>query len=1165
MAGSSWRDSEPEPFEALHHGIVDGARVRGFDRFVENAADGCDCPIALFSLRIEDGHRVISAFGMDPETIPEDVIPREGAPGADGLLKIPDATADPRLAEHPLVVGEPHIRFLACVPVTGLDGRHLGTVSVMDLQPRTLDKARCALLQALSREAAVVLELERRQRECQREVLPRIAGDAARVGGWYWERGSNEVIWSDLTCDIHECPRGTRVTLEEGIGYYVADDRPRIRRAVERCLRDGTPFDEELRIITATGRRLWVRSIGEAVRDPQGEIVSLQGAFQDIDRRRTAEEHARALSDRMRHTLEQISDALFTLDREYRFTFINDEATRILGRRRDALLGEVIWECCGKGDDGPFFRGYRRSMENRESVVVEDYHPTLRAWLEVRTYPTDEGLAVYFRDVSEQRRAREQIHLLESSVNQLNDMLLITDASPLGRPGPRIVYVNEAVVRQTGYARSELIGETPRIFQGEGTDRDELARLRAALEAGEPVQASLVNYHRNGTAYWVELNINPLTDARGTVTHFVAVQRNIDERVAAERMLRESEERFRNVARATADAVWDWDLATDGVWWNEGLYNLFGYRREDLPPDSRSWSEHIHPDDKASVLADIHRVIEGTGIYWEHEYRFLCRDGRTAQVLDRGFVIRDAEGKAIRMVGGMTDVTEQREFQARVAEQAALLEQARDAIIVQDMHHRVTFWNGAAERIYGWRRDQALGADLGGLIGEDAEKYRQATAELLRRGKWAGRIEQRRCDNTPITVEAHWSLVTDEAGNPEAIFAINSDITERLALEGQLQRAQRLEAIGQLTGGVAHDFNNLLTVILGNADLLTRMLADQDRPRQLAELVLTTAERAAELTNRLLTFARRQPLQPEPTDINALVGGMEDLLRRTLGGNIELRLLCAAALPPAEIDPGQLESALLNLCLNARDAMPAGGRLTVETDTIVLDADYAAQRSEVVPGEYVLVAVSDTGEGIPEGRLENVFDPFYTTKAEGKGTGLGLSMVYGFAKQSGGHVNIYSEPGQGTTVRLYLPRSEAGSVVTRLRPEREEIPRGSETVLVVEDDPMVRQHAQTRLADLGYRVLSAPDGEAALGMLQGDTEIDLLFTDVVMSGGMNGRELATAATRFRPSLRVLYTSGYTENAIVHHGRLDPGVHLLQKPYRHAEMAAKVREVLDESR
>jgi CheY-like chemotaxis protein len=370
-----------------------------------------------------------------------------------------------------------------------------------------------------------------------------------------------------------------------------------------------------------------------------------------------------------------------------------------------------------------------------------------------------------------------------------------------------------------------------------------------------------------------------------------------------------------------------------------------------------------------------------------------------------------------------------------------------------------------------------------------------------------------------------------------------------------------MEAVGRLTGGVAHDFNNLLTVILGNADALAEDLAGDARLRPLAELTREAAERAAELTRRLLAFSRRQPLQPQVVDIDELVAGMHGLMRRTLGDDIEIEIASGEKSWPVLIDPAQLEAALLNLAVNARDAMPDGGRLIIETRNLQLDQDYAAREPEVVAGPYVMVAVADTGSGMPPAVLARAFEPFFTTKEVGRGTGLGLSMVYGFAKQSGGHVKIYSEVDHGTIVKLYLPRSDpTGTIAASAVPDTAE-PRGSERILLVEDDELVRRHAEGQLAALGYSVTAAASGPQALELLRGGAAIDLLFSDVVMPGGLNGRELAEAARRLRPGLPVLYTSGYTEDAIIHQGRLDLGVHLLNKPYRRDELAAKLRQVL----
>jgi signal transduction histidine kinase len=379
-------------------------------------------------------------------------------------------------------------------------------------------------------------------------------------------------------------------------------------------------------------------------------------------------------------------------------------------------------------------------------------------------------------------------------------------------------------------------------------------------------------------------------------------------------------------------------------------------------------------------------------------------------------------------------------------------------------------------------------------------------------------------------------------------------------LQEQLQEAAKMKAIGQLTGGVAHDFNNLLTVILGNAEVLAGELKDDARLRALAELTQTAAERGAELTNRMLSFARQQALEPQAIDVNKLIAGMDGLLRRTLGEDQEIEIVQRAGLWPTMVDPSQLESALLNLAINARDAMPKGGKLTIETANAHVDDDYAATHDEVKPGQYTLITVSDTGHGMSRETMTRAFDPFYSTKGVGKGTGLGLSMVYGFVKQSGGHVKLYSEVGSGTAVKLYLPRAEAAAVEAAAASADER--GGSETVLLAEDDEMVRTHVTRMLRDLGYSVIVASSGPEALGIVESGVAFDVLLTDVIMPGGMNGRELADAAAAHRPNLKVLFMSGYAESAIVHHGRLDPGVQLLHKPYRRRELASKLRRVID---
>jgi signal transduction histidine kinase len=383
-----------------------------------------------------------------------------------------------------------------------------------------------------------------------------------------------------------------------------------------------------------------------------------------------------------------------------------------------------------------------------------------------------------------------------------------------------------------------------------------------------------------------------------------------------------------------------------------------------------------------------------------------------------------------------------------------------------------------------------------------------------------------------------------------------------VGLNQKLHQSQKMEALGQLTGGLAHDFNNLLTVILGNAEYLAEQLSEDKDLHNFAEETVSAAERGAELTKSLLAFSRQQPLAPKDIDISRQIMGMEVMLRRALGPNIEWKFLPGQNVWPATVDPAQLESAVLNLVLNARDAMPKGGCLTVEVRNATLDQAYSNNHVETWLGDYVMVAVTDTGFGMTSDVVARASEPFFTTKGVGKGTGLGLSMAYGFVKQSRGSMNIYSELGHGTAVKLYLPRAAAIQAVDEPSRKRTAAPGGSETILVVEDDDMVRPHVERQLSELGYRVILASSGPAALEILRRPDHIDLLFTDVVMSGGMFGPQLADEAARMRPELKVLYTSGFTENAAGHSVQLDPSIKLLNKPFRRQDLAEMLRSVLE---
>jgi PAS domain S-box-containing protein len=501
------------------------------------------------------------------------------------------------------------------------------------------------------------------------------------------------------------------------------------------------------------------------------------------------------------------------------------------------------------------------------------------------------------------------------------------------------------------------------------------------------------------------------------------------------------------------------------------------------------------------------------------------------------------------------------------------------AIFMLDPQGRVATWNSGAEHIKGYRAEEIIGEHFSRFYTEDDQREGVPMRLLLRAGT-EGRHEAEgwrvRKDGSRFRASVVIDSIYDDAGKLIGFAKVTRDVTERHLAEEMLDQArerllqwQKMEAIGQLTGGVAHDFNNLLTIVIGNLETAHRHLGGltdgvASRLKRSLDNAMRGARRAATLTQRLLAFSRQQPLDPKPLDVNKFIVAEVEFLQRSLGETIEVEAVGSAAAWPVEVDAHQLGAALLNLAVNARDAMPNGGKLTIETSNALLDHDYCRVNPEVIPGQYVMIAVSDNGTGMPNDVVERAFEPFFSTKGAGQGTGLGLSQVYGFIKQSKGHIKIYSEVGEGTSVKIYLPRllQEIDQRDEEERASEAVEGPGHETILLVEDDRDVRAYLVEVLRDLNYRVLSAHDAVSALGLIKaGDIRIDLLLTDVVLPG-VNGRQLAEQAQDQRPGLKVLFTTGYSRNAIVHHGRLDHGVAMIQKPITQEALAARVRDLLD---
>ncbi|MGD9661768.1 MAG: PAS domain-containing protein, partial [Porticoccaceae bacterium] len=474
----------------------------------------------------------------------------------------------------------------------------------------------------------VTTEMETDAQLASAASIQRIAGRAALLGGWRVDIASETVEWSEETIAIHEItaniPGKYRLPLTEAIGFFAPQYHRELWQLFSDCKTHGNSFDQAFELITAEGNHIWGRVIGEPEYDSNGNICAVQGALQDITAQVVAQKESENLSTRLHQTLDSMSDAFFLLDKDYCFAYLNNRAAQLIQQDKEDLVGHNILSRLGATAMAPFMEQYRIALNNGTSVHFTRYFPPLKTWFNVDVYPSNEGLAVYFRDVTEAKIREEQLRLLETAVSRQNDILLITEADSIDAPdAPKIVYINDAFVRKTGFNREEVLGKTPRILQGKDTQRSELDRIRAALETAQPVRSELINYTKGGEPFWLEVDIVPLMDGSGKPSHFVAVERDISERKASEQAARINEERFQLVARATNDVIWDWDLVNNLVWWNEALDTLFGYAPGDVEPGAESWSNRIHPDDRDRVLASIHRVIDGSDSKWQHEYRFI--------------------------------------------------------------------------------------------------------------------------------------------------------------------------------------------------------------------------------------------------------------------------------------------------------------------------------------------------------------------------------------------------------------------------------------------------------------------------------------------------------------------------------------------------------------
>jgi two-component system, cell cycle sensor histidine kinase and response regulator CckA len=887
----------------------------------------------------------------------------------------------------------------------------------------------------------------------------------------------------------------------------------------------GRSVDAMVQYLDAAHASVWIINVREAVLERQAVTGSTSAPFLDADRLDVGtHEVGRIAVTRQPYTSDQIAGDPCVDDQPW--------------VERERLIS---------------FAGFPLIVDNTLVGVLTVY---ARQTLSARTL---ESLESASRNIAIGVQRKQ----LEDSRRQLASIL---DAAPdfvtIGQPNGAPIYINRAARQALGIGDTDQIASLLPYRPAGFRDFFEATILPSATRDG--AWTGETEYlATSGRVIPVSQVSVVHKDVNGEVAYVSTISRDITDRQRVERELRESEARFRRIAETITEVFWIADLSSWSlVYISPGYERVWGRTADGLYQHLETFFDFVHADDRARVVAALHGLAPGQS--FDLEYRIVRPDGEIRWIWARGFPVANSAGSGAEYVGAAQDITDRKHADDQVRLLARAIESTNEMVSVTDLDDRLTFVNGAFLRSYGYTLDEVLGKTPDLLLATGLEAPTDAQIQAMRGGGWQGEVRHRHRDGSDVTVSLNTSLIRDPDGAVIGRLGVARDITGQRLLEEQLRQSQKMEAIGQLAGGIAHDFNNLLTAIQGYSVLLRDSMEADDERRGDLEEITRAAERAAGLTRQLLAFSRKQILAPSVLRLGDVVSGLLPMLRRLIGESLDLKAVLADR-GAVKADTGQLEQVLINLVVNARDAMPDGGHLTIDTQDVVLDEDYVRTHAGAQTGAHVMLAVTDTGHGMDEATRRRAFEPFFTTKPQGQGTGLGLAMVHGIVQQSGGHVWIYSEPGHGTTFKVYFPQTTADGASAIAPPQYQRVLKGTETILLVEDEAVVRDFTHRVLTRAGYSVHAMPTPARAIEFAQAHHgHIDILVTDVVLPG-MNGRALADQIVQLHGESKVLFTSGYTDHAIVHQGVLDAGLWFLQKPFTIESLLDKVRDVLENRR
>ncbi len=901
----------------------------------------------------------------------------------------------------------------------------------------------------------------------------------------------------------------------------------------------------------------------------QGELVQAIEYSFDITLRKQAERKLAENEERFRAIVEYSHAGIILVDNHYRFLYVNKRFAEITGYQREELIGQDFRIILDEESKELVAERYRRRQQGEDVPSLYEFNVLRKDGsirrVEIRsTIITDSHGQVQtiaqILDITERKELeREILHerdLLHALMDNIPDKIYFKDTEF------RFTRVNKAMARVLGLkSPREAIGRSELEFFDEETGREILQDEQTIIQTGKPLVDKIERIrYPDGSQHWISVTKVPLRDSAGNIVGLVGISRDITDRIQAEAALKESEERYRNLIEQSNDAIY---LLFNNRFEiiNRRFTEMFGITQEEANSPDFNFLQLVAPKSIPFLQERIRRQQRGEKLEPIYEFTAIDKFGNEIDCEVSVSYINYKGGVATQ--GILRDISERKRAERQLSRLAAVVEQSSESVVITDVEGNIEYVNPAFEKTTGYTLEEVLGQNPRVLkSGHHDDQFYKELWETITSGLiWKGSFINRKKDGTLYYEDATIFPIKDKNGHIINFAAVKRDVTPERMLEEQVRQAQKMEAIGKLAGGVAHDFNNLLTVINGYCELLQSKIAPEQPFYREIELIRRAGERASALTSQLLAFSRRQVIQPEVLNLNRVVAATEKMLRRLIGEDIDLVTVLEPDLKNVKIDPVQVDQVIMNLAVNARDAMPQGGKLTIETANVHLDEEYARAHLGAKPGDYVMLAISDTGIGMDHNIQKHIFEPFFTTKGKGKGTGLGLSTVYGIVKQNNGFIWVYSEPGKGTTFKIYFPqvRGESAQGDSSLDEIRDI--QGHETVLLVEDDDGVRELAQLTLEENGYRVVVASNGSEALRLLDNFKEtVHLLLTDVIMPE-MSGRQLAEQVVQKRPEIKVLYMSGYTDNAIVHHGVLEEGTEFIQKPFSAQDLLRKVREVL----